>query len=98
MNDEFPDHREVVAEVRENAEGMGEGVVHDTLIDAKIEVEDYHYKMSDIVVALDAIADNQGMLPEEVQQNVTEMHKAATEMEEWLAGLSAAFQKEVNEL
>lgn len=79
---------------RQGADNLG--LLRDELIEARIQARDYSYKLDRMQVELDDVADNLGLLPDEVQADVREAQLAIRELQEWVEEFARCLSRELD--
>lgn len=82
-DEEFPSPERFVDDIHAAAEQGGEGVLHDTLAETSMALDDYEYQLSEVVVALDSVADDND-LPDPVLDQIRESQQKAIACGKWV--------------
>lgn len=77
------------AERIDPGEEDGIGVRRDTLVEARIEAENVAHQLRSAAVAIDAAADTQGLVPDEMGSDLAYMYSDLGDMAQWFERLSA---------
>jgi len=95
----FRDPETVAEEIADDAESGGPGVLRDTLADATATAHNNEQLLSDMVVNLDHICDDRGLLPgsvaSDLRQRQTQLREAADWMEEFRVALKDEYDERV---
>ena len=76
----------------------GIGVQRDTLMDARNRVGLFAHTLQEMYVELDAMLDNAGLLPDEVQHDLRETQRELTEHAAWVEELHDELQDREEEV